>query len=215
MARVRSTDRTQDRRNAGVSALRQLAADGLVRQNLGVPRDRRPQDLIRSPTPSLAESAALARRQVEVEVVAVRLVGIGAQDGAEGAAGALVQAAQEGRLGRDDAPRVGDLLRLAALNGGCSGVPADGRGRSRIAGPLLVAAPRTAGRLLRIDTAAEPLELRAPCQAPAPFRLPLLGGFLLALGVLALALGLRLEPRRLLFEARGLLFFQPGGIGLD
>src|SRR5262250_663514 len=46
-------------------------------------------------TSLLAKSVALAGRHVEVEVVVVGLVGIGAQHGAERAAGALVQAAQE------------------------------------------------------------------------------------------------------------------------
>src|SRR5262245_45754906 len=50
---------------------------------------------------SLAEGAALAGGEVEMEVVAVGLVGVGAQHRAEGAARALVQPAQEDHLGRD------------------------------------------------------------------------------------------------------------------
>src|SRR5262245_40176328 len=47
----------------------------------------------------LAKGAAATRRQVQMEMVAVRFVGLRSQHGAEDAAGALVQSAKEGSLG--------------------------------------------------------------------------------------------------------------------
>ena len=103
----------------------------------------------------------LSRAQVEVEVVAVRLVGVGAQHRGEGAAGPAVQAAQECRLGGQPV-----FLLVARDRSWDFGLDA----------LLLGASLRARGlALFGVGAVPEVLQCGDPRPAPAPLVLLLLG----------------------------------------